>query len=299
LTDGRINVGKAVAEEVQTSRQAADGDDTRGISRFLLVAGLITLAATCAVVTYRGLDAFLAAPRARHSRSSLYDFCGMLLIVLPLTAPFISLLAVLARLPSVLAVLKAHAAVYVCAMVVYLSTSAVGRSSFGDQFVDLIRLVLFIVLAAELAALLYTEGYVREELGEWARPRFLFTGLTAAVLGGCYAGGWAWSETIPARVIAGAEAQAGNLPYCLTSNGRPARRRADLTGRHMRADWNGGFAGNFNAVLVVEAPAGRRYFNWSYRANGFQPLDERAVREPHRDPQFRCEPAVHFARGWL
>lgn len=265
----------------------------------LHLVGLVALAGVCAFVTFFHFDAFLASPRVRAGQGSgLFDLFVGLMVFLPVTAPFVLIMA-LVPLPATLGVLKVHAAAFTCLLVVELATSTEGRSSPADGFAPLIRLVLFTLLGAELAIGLYAEGRINKEYGEWARPRLLYSGLVLAVFGGCLGGGLAWSWTIPARVVAGAEAQAGELPYCINVNGRPARGRADLTGQLMRADWHGGFAGNFHAVLVVEAPAERRYLNWSYRANGFQPIDRRAVQRYRLDTKLLCEPVLHSARSWL
>lgn len=256
----------------------------------------------CAAITFFGIDNFLASMnRFARTRSRLGDMLVAMTVLLPLSAPLFLLAAVLARNTNTLACLKLHAAALTCLIVIESVTRGSGE---GDRLgLDiLIRLVLWCFLLLELVTIGFLELllFKKTSLRPW--PPFLYLGSTTAILGGCFLGGILWSNTFPQRVIAGAEALAGQNPYCILADEQPVLTRRDLTALRMssrtqRLMGSQILFNNIHGLLAIETSDGRRYFNWSYRLNGFQPILEADVRDRRASPFPPCTALPHFALG--
>jgi hypothetical protein len=218
----------------------------------------------------------------------------LVLVGLALSAPFVAAVAALRPGRVSHAVLKLHAgahlATFALAWVALMHT--VDGGSPGTGLLLPILLALGTLLGIELLALGVLAAR-RRGTGRW-----LFTGTLGALVatGGVAAAAWSWS--LPPRVIAAAEAVAGDAPYCLISAGRVARGRGDLTGQAMRVTATGGMAFGFHGLLLVETPDGLRHFNWSYRLGGFQRVRPDTVAALRLDLLPACPPAPHAARDW-
>jgi hypothetical protein len=141
------------------------------------------------------------------------------------------------------------------------------------------------------------EGQAREK--GLTGPKFVYTGLTTAMVGGWLIGSLLWSGLLPSRAVAAAETAAEGRPYCIDVNGRPARSASDLTGMVMRTPAHQGLYWRFHALLTLETASGRTYMNWSYRSGRFEPVSESGRKALHLDREARCRPAPHFARDWV
>jgi hypothetical protein len=219
--------------------------------------------------------------------------CGLLLLLVPVL--WLGSLALPGA--SSLTALQVHAAVYGALLVVTDFVDSPGHSSPGEAFAAGIWFILVLVLALDVlvAAITWIRLW-RSSPGAKAPP-FVFLGLTAALLGGWLAGLLIWSTTLPRAVIAAAEAAAGDRPYCIDVQERPARFAGDLSGLSMRAANHAGWYYHFHALLVI-GDADRSYMNWSYRTGRFEPVSLSAREGLHLDRIVRCTPTAHFARDW-
>jgi hypothetical protein len=174
-----------------------------------------------------------------------------------------------------------------------LSTALIAVAIVTSEF---LLLALVYPLAVELALLGAACWRHARKAGPSAGSPWLFTGLTAALVGGWASGVLVWSERLPKRVAAAAELAAQGKPYCLDVLGRPATRRRDLTGLRMRAP--SGWSSNFHALLVI-GESDRTYMNWSYRTGKFELMSADALARSRAGEFARCTPARHFARSWI
>jgi hypothetical protein len=126
-------------------------------------------------------------------------------------------------------------------------------------------------------------------------PAFAYAGLTVSLLAGWYTGLQAWSSAFRPRLIAAAETQALDQPYCIDVDGHPVRTANDLTGLGMRARNQGGWTFSFHALLVIGYGQDRTYQNWSYGSGRFEPVTEHARYGLNLDFTNRCKPVEHFA----
>jgi hypothetical protein len=243
-------------------------------------------------------DARGAAGDARgHHPARMIAALGVLhvaLLGLALSAPLVAAAAALLPGRASLAVLKLHAAAHLAAFALawVALMHTVDGGSPGTGLLLPIMLGLSALLGIELLVLGVLAARRR------ATARWLFTGTLGCVLGLAGLGATAWSWSVPGRVIASAEAVAGDAPYCVISAGRVARGRGDITGRAMRVTATGGMAFGFHGLLLVETPQGLRHFNWSYRLGGFQPVRPDTVAALRLDLLPRCPRVPHAARGW-
>jgi len=221
------------------------------------------------------------------------DALHLALLALALSAPFVAAAAALQG-RTALRVLKLHAgahlAAFALAWVVLTQTLDGGSPGTG------LLLPIMVALAALLGAELLTLGVLAARnrgIGRW-----LFTATFGVLAAAAAVTATAWSWSLPGRVIASAEAVAGEAPYCLFSAGRVARGRSDLTGFAMRETVTGGMAFGFHGLLRVDTPEGLHHHNWSYRLGGFQPVRADTVAALRLDLLPACAPAPHAARDW-
>ncbi|MCB8823160.1 hypothetical protein [Microvirga rosea] len=261
--------------------------------RWLLVLG--GLAICCASVTFVYFLNF--------GTSNQFDYlvglaAGGALLLFTATAPICLPWALLAPGPTSIMAAKVHAALYTAFISVTLLASRPGHSSPGDTIAALIKFVLLAILAFELL-MVWIATHRARRLGRLSGgPRWLFPGLASAIVGGWGGGIVLWSQQLPPRVIAAAEATAQGRPYCIDVDGRPATGAHDLTGITMVARNDGGWTWNFHALLVVGEGSEREYFNWSYRRGDFWPVSEHSRESLHLDRIVKCKSVEHFARDW-
>ena len=258
---------------------------------------LCIVAATCAVATFGYFDRYPDLVGGR--RGTPLAAWAWTIFSVPLAARiFIASsigAAVLRRGRLLLTIAEVHAAHLAALVVVSWATFSPGHSSPGDGLAHAVLIVLTTVLLVEVAVVLGADA-------TWTPDRLpgrVFTGLSAALLGGWALGILVWSERMPTRVAAAAEAASGENPYCLEVAGRPAQGARDLTGIAMKAPNAGGWSYSFHALLVIGDPVERRYMNWSYRSGRFEPVRDSARNGLHLDKSVRCTPVPHLVRAWL
>ena len=257
--------------------------------------GLLAIGFGCALLTFvffANYPAFAQGHRG-PALAGLWTFAFAALLV---SAPLLWLIALAGRMMGTLAPLEIHAALYGVLLFITLIVDSPGHSSPAEGFRGLVILGLVAVMAIEGAVLAIALARTSPQLEDSAG--FLAPALAAALFGGWIVGVLAWSSLLPPRVIAAAEAAAGDRPYCIDVDGRPARRAADLDALSMRATNAGGWTFNFHALLVIGAGQDRRYMNWSYRSGRFEPVSHHAREALHLDKEARCTPLAHLARDW-
>jgi hypothetical protein len=158
--------------------------------------------------------------------------------------------------------------------------------------------LLVISLCLELAVVGAASWLSKWRFAAAADVPWLFTGLTAAVLGGWASGVLVWSERLASRVAAAAELAAQEKPYCLDVVSRPATSRRDLTGMRMLAPIKDGWSSSFHGLLVI-GDGDRTYMNWSYRSGKFEVVSPDGLARSRAGEFVRCTPAPNFARSWI
>jgi hypothetical protein len=201
--------------------------------------------------------------------------------------------------PASLVALRAHAALFIVLLVLDQFYPARHLSGPVGLIAIFVWCVLVVVLVIEALVAELTCFRVKRASRSAKVPPFVFSGLVVALLVGCLLGVLIWSPTLPSRVIAAAEAAAGDRSYCIDVDARPARSARDLSGWNMRAADRDGWSWNFHALLAIGEAADRRYMNWSYRTGRFEPVSDSAREGLHLDRITQCAPKAHFARGWL
>ncbi|HEY8336341.1 MAG TPA: hypothetical protein VIQ05_21340 [Tardiphaga sp.] len=251
---------------------------------------LIGIGAGAAVATF----AYFALYPALDSAVRAFATTGLILLVIG----WILLLLVVLLYPvrELIAAVKVHAAIYCSYLVIMALTAEPGHSSPIDGLEHAILAFLFGLLFVELLVLLVSIARSPQTDRAFAGGAWLFPGLTIALLGGWGVGVMVWSETVPARVVAAAEGEAGDQPYCLNVVGRRVQSRRDLTGLSMHSPNAGGYFWRLHALLVMEESAGKSFFNWSYKARRFERLSDKAQTALHLDERSYCQPVPHFAR---
>jgi hypothetical protein len=159
---------------------------------------------------------------------------------------------------------------------------------------------LFILLAAlvDLPILALAPGRI-----DSPRAVKLLHTVVATSVAGPIAGLFLWSalniKIVEWRVLAAA----GSYPYCVQvpedylGRYKAVTQRAELAGLRMQTPFtNGGgsddFQFAFHAVLVVRKSGGDQFYNWSYFAQSFVPVSDRAINGLHLRAD--CEPIVAF-----
>jgi hypothetical protein len=249
---------------------------------WVLVLPVVALASTAATSYF--LDNFSTAP------------WRWLPSALGASAPVLWIVARIAPGPLSLTLLKVHAALYTALVVVKITMVT---HHHGSGFATLARLIHWFENIAILGgnAIAIMVAWRRSRVLSPGRkgPAFVYAGLTVFLLAGWYAGLQAWSSAFRPRLIAAAEAQALDRPYCIEADGRPARTADNLTGFGMRAHNDGGWTWNFHALLVIGEGTERTYLNWSYISGRFEPVTLHARFALHLDDRVTCKPAKHFA----
>jgi hypothetical protein len=257
---------------------------------------LLALFLGCTAITTCGAN--LPAFAAAAGRGPLFFAAWKLAVdLLLVAAPLAWIGALLMPGPASLAVLRAHAAVYGALLVVTDVVDSAGHSSPAEAFAPLILFVLSLPLGIDAVAAAITWLRLRRSSRAAKALPFVYLGLTAALLGGWSCGVLIWSTLLSHQVIAAAEVAAGDRPYCIDVQERPARSAGDLTGLSMRAANHAGWYYHFHALLVI-GDTDRRYMNWSYRTGRFEPVSDSAREGLHLDRIARCAPKIHFARDW-
>lgn len=159
-----------------------------------------------------------------------------------------------------LGLLELHLAIFVICLVV--------RSPFyGPDAFD--TLLVFITLGPE--TLLYVACLIQH------RPRmgWIAPALAAAVVVGASVGVHAWSEALPARIVAAAELASAGETHCIVVGQRRATKARHLTGGALMplvAEFR-----DFHALLVIGLGEMRRVLNWSFRVGAFLPVSTEAM----------------------
>ena len=204
--------------------------------------------------------------------------------------------ALIAPRPLFLTLLKVHAAVWTTSIVMNYVMIPPQHDNIMAVITRLLSQVEgIIILAGDAIVFAKVRKRIRSFSPNSKGPRFVYVGLTLALLGGSYAGVQAWSSALPRRVIAAVEKVAEGRPYCIEVGGRPARSVNDLTGHRMWAPREGTLSFDFHALLVIDVGAGRAYRNWSYWSGQFETVAEHARAGLHLDARVRCKPSMHFA----
>jgi hypothetical protein len=267
-------------------------------SRFGSIALLLVIALGCAAMTFYYFDnypAFAAGTRG----PPLWRAWSFVLTVLLAAAPVLWVVALVARTSAALAALETHAALLSVFLFITIVTQSAGHASPGDAFGGMIVFGLFIVFAAEVIVAVITRFGLKDASDSNHYLQLAYPCFAIPLIGGWLLGILAWSTMFPPRIASAAETAAGDRPYCIDVDGRPAQKARDLAGLSAHAHSDDGWTTNFHALLVVGAGADRTYSNWSYRSGRFEPLNERTREALHLDAQVKCAPAVHFARDWM
>lgn len=256
--------------------------------------GLSAIACASAALAFVFFDNWHGAAKGQPI-PPLFGVWALALCVLVLSAPALWIMAFAAREPGVVA-LEIHGGLYLVFFGTTIMVDSPGHSSPAEALRGAFLLLLLIVLAVELAV-------IASALAATKRPRadcvrVAGAGVAAVLIGGWIAGALAWSSMLPSRVIAAAETAAGDRPYCIDVDGRPARDSFDLTALSMRATNTSGWTFNFHALLVIGTGSQRNYMNWSYRVGAFDHVRESSRERLHLDSAVRCVPVAHFARDW-
>jgi hypothetical protein len=222
----------------------------------------------------------------------------LLYLALLLAAPILWCVALILHDSVSRILLKVHAAIFTVLFAVDVYVTHI-HASPAYLFVLAARMLLVILVGVDLFVAHVSFRRTTERRHGIGVLKFLYLGLTMSAIAGLYLGVRAWSPTVPPLVISSAEATAGELPYCIFVDGLAARNANDLTGVRMQARYDGNWAYDFHALLVVTSEKDSSYFNWSYRTGRFEPLSENAR---WRLAALRtlpgCKSETHFARDW-
>jgi hypothetical protein len=232
--------------------------------------------------------------------TSTFHFCDnistspsrWLPFVLGASAPVLWIVARVAPGLVSATLLKVHAALYT---VLVITKIIMAEHHHGNIIPAVARLLDWIENVAVLTgdAIAIALAWRRSRVLAPARqgPASVYVGLTIFLLAGWYTGLQAWSSAFRPKLIAAAEAQALDQPYCIEVDGHPVRTANDLTGLGMRATKEAGF----HALLVIGYGKDRTYQNWSYRSGRFEPVNDHARYGLNLDFTNRCKPVEHFA----
>ncbi len=258
------------------------------------VFALVTIALCSAIASFE----FFTNYPALISGDNRFVNSDPLTVILLFSAAAVALLGAAILFPSKasIAAAKIYAALWAALVIVSYITLEPGHSSPGGGLVVATEILFVGILIFELVIIQVATSRLPQADRELSKSPWLFTGVTAALVGGWAAGVLAWSETVPAHVVAAAEKEAGDRPYCLDVVGDPARSLRDLTGRSMHATNYSGWTYQFHALLVAGEGADRTYSNWSYRTGRFETVSDHARDGLHLDEGRHCQPAPHFAR---
>lgn len=263
--------------------------------RLLILLGAV--GAICAVLTFSYFDNYAELIRlGLHSRIS--DAVDVTLVIFTVSAPFVLLWALVAGDKEGYAAARVHAACFLTLIIIAFNTNffALSRQDLDGGSTDHYA-ADFLMLFAPVDMMLLFFITIRTRR-ENRVPPLLFAGLATALIAGWALGFWLWSERVPPRVIAAAEAVAGENPYCIDVAARAAQSRRDLTASRMRAvacSWE--WYKNFHATLKVGDGAGAEYWNWSYRSGKFELVSAKTRESLHLDTEMRCIPVARFSAG--
>jgi hypothetical protein len=258
---------------------------------FVLLIIFISVGLITAVSTFGILSNY-----PTFSRPPLYLAIAAMFLIFFLSPPILWCVALVFHDPVSRTLLKIDAAFLTADLVADIWLP---YSHAASVFVDLGRVIcaIFIIVNLWVAHISYRRAKGR--LRRIRDPKFLYLGLTIPAIVGLYTGVETWSSTMPARVVAAAEAVSQGQPYCIIVDGRPARSAKALTGTNMQAEYQGSWAFNFHSLLVVKAGRDSSFFNWSYRTGRFEPVGEHARFGLDLDSRAQCEAEAHLARAWV
>ncbi|WP_149538114.1 hypothetical protein [Siccirubricoccus phaeus] len=128
-----------------------------------------------------------------------------------------------------------------------------------------------IAISVELLLILAIRRW-RRMPGPWLAPC-----LALVVGGGLWVGLLLWSERMPSHITAAAAAGAEGQPWCIPAAGRRATSPRDLTALAVYDRPQFPLDRNFHALLAVGGPGARRYYNWSFRRDGFEVISADAL----------------------
>jgi hypothetical protein len=149
---------------------------------------------------------------------------------------------------------------------------------------------LLVLLAATLASLAFLAAPGRRK-----SPPFDRFGLSCLTLSATLTLSLAIAFASATAVWAEAERTAGRNPYCLQSGDQPVTTMLDasiLTFREPRYDGKSPRYLRNHGLLIVDAPEGRRVFNWSYRKTKFVPESLYDFSGPTEGPEIVCIPSL-------
>jgi hypothetical protein len=216
--------------------------------------------------------------------------------VLAASAPVLWIAARVAPPPLSATLAQVHAALYTVLVIIKI---IMAEHRHGNIMPVVARLLDWteniVVLTGDAIAIASAWRRSRALAPGCQGPASVYVGLTVSLLAGCYAGLQAWSSAFRPRLIAAAEAQALDQPYCTEVEGLPVRTGNDLTGLGIQARNEGGWTFSFHALLVIGYGKDRTYQRWSYRSGHFEPVNDHARYGLNRDFTNRCEPVEHFA----
>lgn len=126
---------------------------------------------------------------------------------------------------------------------------------------------------------------------------FVCVAIVITLLGGWFAGVAVWSLKLPSKVLAAAKVEAQEKPYCIEAADTPVHSKIDLNALNMYARHDSGYTMYFHGLLVIGTGGDRKYMNWSYRQERFNPVSERAREGLHLDTKARCTPILNFGES--
>jgi hypothetical protein len=258
-------------------------------SRTLLVLRAILLCSWCAWMA--GIFLWSVHPIAFSDRQLTTVFMGLLWFSGPLMAFAISAGALILERPASRLMKRAVAVHFGLSLIVGLAV-VVGQFGYVvGQFMVLAALV-------DLPILLLAQGRIDNP----SAVKLLHMAVVSSVAGPI-AGLFLWSALNIKIVEWRALAVAGSHPYCVQvpedHHGRykTVTQLGELAGLRMQTPFtNGGGSSDyqfaFHAVLLVRKGEGDEFYNWSYFAQSFVPVSDRAVTALHL--RAYCEPIFAF-----
>jgi hypothetical protein len=250
---------------------------------------LIFVAVCAAAATFAYFDSFAYLTDGRRGWP-LAGFWPALLVALLLSAPILAIGVVVWPTRTMIVLCSLHAAVFASFLAVTTVTFRPEHSPIGDSLAPVLLLILWQILVVELV-MIFIALPRSLDIAAYETFRSVFAGFTIPVLVGWLVGVLAWSETLPSRVVTGAETVAASRPYCVEVDGMPAKSRRSLVAWRLLAD-NGG--NNFHALMVIGSVTERSYANWSYRLGRFVPISDDARANIQLDRAVKCQPSEHF-----
>ena len=252
----------------------------------------LRLCVVCAAVAV-GLSTFITLDGLASNPALSADLARLmfrLCVALVLTIPVAILVAAIGGATGAKVAALHLAGLGLVAMGI-LTTPTPGHGTPGDRLVVPALWLLLLPISVEAGTVFWSAVRRWDSGGGSALKLWLWA--TGLVFVGWGLGLVAWSERVPSRIIAAAEAASGGGPYCLDVVDRAARTRRDLTGFSAHAPNEAGWTWSFHVLMVIGDGSERGYANWSYRTGRFEPLGRETVSALSSTP--KCSPARGFA----